>query len=174
MLGPMTTAITNWDDVTAAAPDLAALVRARFEATGLGLLATLRHDGSPRLSGIEPLFSASDLWLGMMDGSRKSADLRRDPRCGVHSATVDKQVTEGDVKVYGRALLADAEAKERYLAAFAAANGYAPTDQSFDLYRLDVTEVSSIQPGPGPTGETDHLVIRWWTPAGGEHRVERR
>src|ERR687886_1463709 len=93
-----------WKEVAAAAPELAALVRKRFEATGLGLLATLRRDGAPRISGIEPLFTDDELWLGMMPGSRKAADLLRDPRFAFHSATVDKQVTHGDAKLSGRAI----------------------------------------------------------------------
>src|SRR5438046_1873805 len=93
-----------WSEVEKAAPELAAKVRERFDAHGLGLLATIRRDGSPRISGLEPLFSLGDLWLGMMPGSLKAADLLRDPRFALHSATTDKQVTEGDAKVAGRAL----------------------------------------------------------------------
>ncbi len=95
--------MTTWDEITAAAPELAAKVRARFEATGLGFIATLRKDGSPRISGIEPLFAEGELWLGMMDGSLKAHDLLRDPRLALHSASEDKQVTNGDAKVTGRA-----------------------------------------------------------------------
>src|SRR5207245_11850 len=95
--------------VNAAAPDLAPLARARFEATGLGLLATLRRDGSPRISGIEPLFTSDELWLGMMPGSRKVTDLLRDPRFALHSATEDKQVTHGDARISGRALVVEDE-----------------------------------------------------------------
>src|SRR5919205_2769551 len=102
--------MASWSGVTSAAPELAALVRARFEATGLGLLATLRRDGSPRISGIEPLFTDAELWLGMMPGSRKAADLLRDPRFALHNATVDKQVTHGDAKLSGRAVLVQDEA----------------------------------------------------------------
>src|ERR687886_2491054 len=98
-----------WKDVASAAPELAALVRARFEATGLGLLATLRRDGSPRISGIEPLFTDDELWLGMMPDSRKATDLVRDARFALHSATVDKQVTQGDAKIGGRAVLVEDE-----------------------------------------------------------------
>jgi hypothetical protein len=55
----------------------------RFEATGLGLLATLRADGSPRVSGLEPLFALGELWFGMMPESRKALDLLRDPRFAI-------------------------------------------------------------------------------------------
>src|SRR5919199_5659869 len=107
--------MTSWSDVVSAAPELAALVRARFEATGLGLLATLRRDGSPRISGIEPLFALGELWLGMMPGSRKATDLLRDPRFALHSATVDKQVSAGDAKLAGWALAVQDQASlERF------------------------------------------------------------
>ena len=93
-----------WSDVVIAAPELAAAVQARFDAHGLGLLATLRRDGSPRISGIEPLFALGEVWLGMMPESRKALDLLRDPRFALHNATVDKAVTEGDAKLAGRAI----------------------------------------------------------------------
>src|SRR4051812_49049254 len=88
-----TRVMATWTDIEADAPELAATVRARFEAHGMGLLATLRRDGSPRISGIEPLFALGELWMGMMPGSRKAADVVRDPRFALHSATTDKDVT---------------------------------------------------------------------------------
>ena len=161
--------MASWSELTAAAPSLAALARARIEATGLALMATLRGDGSPRISGIEPLFAADDLWLGMMPGSRKVADLRRDPRLALHNATVDKQVSEGDVKIAGRAVaVIDGAQTAAYRAAFEAATGYPPPPGPFDLFRVDVSELSSVRP------EGDHLVIDWWRPGGPPHRVERR
>ncbi len=96
--------MTTWDEIAADAPALAAKVRARFEATGLAFIATLRKDGSPRISGIEPLFAAGELWLGMMDDSLKAHDLLRDPRLALHSASEDKQVANGDAKLTGRAV----------------------------------------------------------------------
>ena len=153
-----------------AAPELAELVQNRMNATGLGLLATLRKDGSPRISGIEPSFSDGELWLGMMENSMKARDLQRDPRMALHNATVDKEVTDGDVRVSGRAIEAvDTATKLAFLAAFREANGYGPPDDDpMHLFKIDITEVMSIQPGG------DHLVIQSWTPAQGLRRVERR
>src|SRR5262249_51486943 len=96
--------MATWTEVTAAAPEIAALTQERIEATGLGLLATLRRDGFPRLSGIEPSFADGEVWLGMMPRSLKALDLLRDPRMSLHNATVDKDVKEGDVKITGRAV----------------------------------------------------------------------
>ncbi len=162
--------MTTWREFTEAAPELAELVQARVEATGLGLLATLRKDGAPRISGIEPSFFDGDLWLGMMEDSVKARDLQRDPRMALHNATVDKEVTDGDVRVSGRAIeVTDTATKLAFLAAFREANDYGPPDDDpMHLFKIDITDVASIQPGG------DHLVIQSWTPAQGLRRVERR
>ena len=161
--------MSSWSDVSRAAPDLAEAVQGRFDATGLGLLATLRKDGSPRISGIEPMFT-SELWLGMMDGSLKAADLRRDPRLALHSATADKNVAEGDAKVGGVAVeVEDAETKAAFGADLKAHTGYDPTEGGpFHLFRIDVREISFLRPGG------DHLVIEWWREGEEPKRVERR
>ena len=160
--------MATWTDIETRTPDLAKRVRARFELHGLAVLATLRADGWPRLSGIEPLFAIDELWLGMMRRSRKGDDLRRDPRLTIHAATTDKQVTEGDAKIVGRAVeVTGEEDKAEFLARFAEKNGEAPTDTDFDLVRVDVMEVSMLSPGG------DHLVIEWWTEDSGTHRLER-
>ncbi|MGZ4695743.1 MAG: pyridoxamine 5'-phosphate oxidase family protein [Acidimicrobiales bacterium] len=160
--------MTTWNDVEAAQPDLAGRIRTRFEATGLALVATLRSDGSPRISGWEPLFELGQLWLGSMPSSRKGADVRRDPRMSLHSATADKDVEEGDAKISGRAVeVTDAHDRDAFARAFQADNGIeVPTP--FDLFRVDVTEISMLRPGG------DHLVIEWWRPGEPLHRIERR
>ena len=73
-------------------PELAARARKIFDAYKHKTLATLRADGSPRVSGIEAEFWNGDVWLGSMPGSRKGADLKRDPRFALHSATVDPEL----------------------------------------------------------------------------------
>ncbi len=160
----------SWSDVVVAAPDLAPAVQARFDASGLGLLATLRRDGSPRISGIEPLFALGELWLGMMPDSLKSLDLLRDPRFALHSATIDKQVTEGDAKVAGRVIAIEADDDETLSAmrdAFAAQNGVPPPPGPFHLFRADVDEVSLLRPAG------DHLDIDVWREGGQVERIER-
>jgi Pyridoxamine 5'-phosphate oxidase len=93
----------NWREFEAAAPELAALGRERFEATGVALLGTLRADGSPRINPVEPYLAAGHLLLGLLTWSRKARDLVRDPRCTVHSSVSDVEGTEGEFKLYGRA-----------------------------------------------------------------------
>jgi hypothetical protein len=163
-----TGAVPSWSALTAAAPELAAAVRTRFGATGLGFLATLRRNGFPRISGIEPLFTDQDLWLGTMPESRKGADLRRDPRPCLHSASAYKAIVEGDAKLTGRAVLVEGgEDIKRFRKAFATATGYGPPPGPMDLFRVDVTVVSLLRPGG------DHLVIEWWAEGGDVRRVKR-
>jgi hypothetical protein len=90
-----------WSEFEAEAPTLARPARARFEATRVGLLGTIRADGSPRISPIEPYFTQNDLLLGAMANSLKARDLARDPRCALHSAISDPDAGEQEFKLYG-------------------------------------------------------------------------
>ena len=160
--------MASWTEVAVSAPELAADVRGRFEAHGLALLATVRADGAPRISGIEPLFAGDHLWLGMMEGSRKGADLRREPRFALHSATIDKAVTAGDAKLVGTVVLVTAdEDKATFADAFARATGSPPPPGPFELFRAEVREISLLRPA------VDHLDIRWWREGVGERRIDR-
>ena len=164
-----TRGMASWTEVEAAAPELAATVRQRFEAHGLGLVATLRRDGSPRISGVETLFALGELWMGMMPGSLKAADLQRDPRFALHNATTDKDVTDGDAKIAGTAVPVDDEAEfARFVEAFAAASGYPPPPGPFPLFKADVREVSTVKPAG------DHLDIESWREGRGVRKVERK
>ena len=81
--------MARWLDVERAEPELARRVRELFEAHRHKTIATLRADGSPRISGIEAVFEDGELTFGSMPNARKGADLLRDPRFALHSATVD-------------------------------------------------------------------------------------
>ena len=65
------------------------------------MLATLRTDGSPRISPMEPRVFEGDLWLVGMPHTAKFRDLERDPRFSLHTATIDPNVGDGDAKVWG-------------------------------------------------------------------------
>ncbi|MCB1037956.1 MAG: hypothetical protein KDA94_00250, partial [Acidimicrobiales bacterium] len=71
--------MTTWSDFRAAAPDLEARAKAILTSTTNCVLGTVRADGSPRLSGIDPFFVDGELHLGSMPDARKADDLRRDP-----------------------------------------------------------------------------------------------
>jgi hypothetical protein len=94
-----------WREFEASAPALAELGRRRFDATHVALLGTLRRDGSPRISPIEPYLVLDHLLLGMLSGSHKALDLLRDPRCTIHSSIADVNGSEGEFKIHGRAAL---------------------------------------------------------------------
>jgi hypothetical protein len=159
--------MTAWDDVIAAAPDLAEQAQAAFDRHRHKTMATLRRDGAPRISAIEVEFKDGELWLGSMPGAMKARDLLRDPRLALHSASADPQEMEagaaGDAKIAGRAVeITDAEV----LAEFAKDAPPGP----FHLFRVDVAEVVVVRVGDPP----DHLVIDYWSPDTGRRTVKRK
>ena len=157
-----------WSDVLTAAPELARKVQSRFDAHGLAMLATIRRDGFPRLSPIEALFTDETVWLGMMHDSTKARDLQRDPRLSMHNATADKNVTDGDAKLVGRAVEITDEAEiDRARTIFAAHTGSPPPPGPMHLFTVDVLELSFLRPAG------DHLDIEIWK-AGHEARLVER
>src|SRR5690242_21915496 len=81
--------MATWHEVEQSAPEFAQRIRTLFDAHRHKTIATVRADGSPRISGIEAVFEDGELVFGSMPNARKGADLRRDPRFALHSATVD-------------------------------------------------------------------------------------
>src|SRR6185312_1938768 len=71
-------AMVSWSEVEKSEPEFAAKVRGIFDARKHKTIATLRADGSPRISGIEAEFADGELTFGSMPGARKAADLHRD------------------------------------------------------------------------------------------------
>jgi hypothetical protein len=163
--------MATWQEIEAAVPDLAAAVHAAFEAHKHKVLATLRVDGAPRVSGNEVTFKDGEAWLGMMHRSLKALDLLRDPRLAVHSATADAELKLGDAKLSGRAIEeTDPETIRRFGSDSAEEHeGQAPPEE-FHLFRIDINEVSIVRIGDPP----DHLVIESWSAASGYRRTERR
>src|SRR5690606_34729287 len=118
--------------------------------------ATVRAEGSPRISGIEAAFEDDELVFGSMPGSRKSADLRRDPRFALHSPTVDpvegsEAQWPGEAKISGRAI------------------PIGPDTPEANRFRADITEVVHTCLDDRAT----MLVVEWWTPSHGLRRVTR-
>lgn len=144
--------MASWAQFEEQAPDLAAAVRARFGAHLHSVLATLRADGSPRLTGLETNVAHGELWLAMMPDSRKAADLRRDARFALHS-TPQTELVEGDAKVNGRAVeVTDVETIARFV-------GELPQDlppSGMALFRCELTDASLTRV------MGDELVIDSW------------
>jgi hypothetical protein len=136
----------NWAAFKAADPELAALGEERFERTGLILLGTLRKDGFPRISPVEPLIVDGQLYLGMMWQSRKAHDLLRDGRCVVHSTISDKDGSEGEFKAYGRAVdVRDLETRRRYCDALYEKIGWRPEEPEYHLFAIDIESVAFVE-----------------------------
>ena len=93
----------HWSDLEQAQPRLAGLARERLIDLGVVLVATIRRDGTPRLSPVEPYVLDGDLWLSMMWQSAKARDLLRDPRILVHGVITSRDGSEGELKVRGTA-----------------------------------------------------------------------
>jgi hypothetical protein len=158
VIGAIMGRVTAWRDVEQAEPEFAQRVRALFDAHRHKTIATLRAGGSPRISGIETVFEDGELVFGSMPNARKGADLRRDPRFALHSATVDpvegsEAQWPGEAKISGRAIAAGPVAEG--------------TDG--DRFHADIGEVVHTHLNE----EATMLVVEWWTPTQGLRRLER-
>lgn len=150
----------SWRALAAAEPDFAARVRRTFAVRKHATLATLRRDGSPRISGTEVEFddAAGEVFLGSMPGALKALDLRRDDRLALHCPTEDPPQGDpsswiGDGKISGTSV----EVSD-------------PDDDAPHRFRIDITEVVLTRVGE----PADHLVIESWHPGCGLQRHERR
>ena len=157
--------MASWEDIVVAAPELAAKVRGVFDSHKHKVLATLRADGSPRASGTELDFLGGQAWLGSMLGALKARDLLRDPRLAIHCAPLDLEMTTGDVKLAGRAIVVEDHAP--YQAA-RATEGLAQTPPAdFHLFRIDITEIACT------SVVGDHLLIEAWSETRGAWSLDR-
>ena len=153
----------TWTEFEAAAPELAARVRERLDAHAHKTLATVRRDGTPRISGTEAGVRDGELWIGSMWQARKARDLQRDPRFALHSGSDEPAEWAGDAKLAGVA----EEVTEPDLVR--AINGAAAGSGPSHLFRLDLREVSTV--GLDDAGKA--LVIEVWTPERGVRTIER-
>lgn len=146
--------MATWREFEAAEPELAARVRERFEAQKHLTIATLRRDGSPRISGIECVFEDGELWFGSMSGAVKALDLRRDPRFALHCGTGDSSLWEGDAARWP----GDAKVSGR-------AEFLAP-----QRFRADIEEAVTVRLGGDPP---DHMLIDAWREGEGLRQFRR-
>jgi hypothetical protein len=168
--------MATWTEFVREAPGVAAIAERQLTATSLMMLATLRRDGFPRISPVEPVVDGDDLvlhdgylYFGSMGGSTKSLDLRRDPRCGLHTATTDKGIADGDVKLWGRAReLVDGGELERFADETYERMGWRPEPGTFHVFLIDLLGASSVQV------RGDVMVVETWRPGEGTTTVEKR
>lgn len=147
----------TWKDIEAEFPEFARRVRAAFAGGTNKTIATLRADGSPRISATELEFADGDVTLGMMGGSMKLRDVRRDPRVAIHSPTIEppEEGAWADAKLAGRLVETEAPADNPH--------------EGAGFFKLDISEVALTY-----LGDTrDHLVIESWNPDRGHRRRTR-
>jgi hypothetical protein len=153
--------VARWSEFENEQPEFAARVRKLLDAGRHKTMATLRADGSPRISGIECEIADGELRFGSMPAARKGADLRRDPRFALHGPNfhpVEGHEADwpGEAKIAGRALPAGS----------VGGDGEAPHGEAF---AADLSEVVLTRLNP----EATRLVVEWWTPGQGLHSIER-
>ena len=154
-----------WRDVVEEVPELAARARRFLDAGVHKTIATLRRDGSPRISGTEAKFSDGELWFGAMWRSRKALDLQGDPRFALHSASIDPPAWEGDAKVSGRVEEVDDDEVKRRLVG----DGDEQPSGQWHLFLARIQEVSVVRLSEA----RDHLVIEVWRPGEGVQEMQR-
>ena len=158
----------RWEDIEAEQPRLAELGRTRLGNPGVVLVATIRRDGTPRLSPVEPLFWRGDLWLSMMWGSLKARDLSRDPRILVHSIVAGREGDEGEFKIRGKAVPEDDEETQKgYAETVAAVLDWNPEPGRFHLFWIDIEQIAFIR----YDAETADQYVTTWPP--GDEFVRR-
>ena len=141
----------TWEQFKESAPDVAGLAEERFQRHGLVLIGTLRRDGWPRISPVEPLIVEGVLYLGMSYRSRKALDLLRDARITVQTIITNKDGTEGEIKLYGHAEdVQPLETQRTYLEAVRRELGYDfSPDEPFHLFAMDVESAAYVVIGAG-------------------------
>jgi hypothetical protein len=162
--------VTAWAEFVEAAPRIAAIFTRRHAATGqLCMLATLRSDGFPRISPIEPRPFDGQLWVVGMPGTTKLRDLGRDPRFCLHTATVDTHVADGDAKLWGVVRdVPDRDLQQRFAVDLFEDTGFDLRGQEFNpFYAADITSASAVEVADG------HMDVTIWKP-GEPERVVRK
>jgi hypothetical protein len=150
----------DWASFKKACPEIGVMAEERFKKDELAMLGTIRKDGSPRISPCEMDFAEDRLFLGMMWRSPKALDLLRDSRIVVHSVTCDKSGTDGDIKIYGRAVdIQDAPLRTAFREAIMARINWAPNEPDYHLFSIDVESASHVV-----FDEAGHEDVKVWQP----------
>ena len=147
--------MATWAEFEAAAPEFASRVRALMTSRKHLTMATLRRDGSPRISGTELEFGDKELRIGSMTGAVKALDLRRDPRVAIHGPTEDPPADapggwRGEAKIAGTAI-------------------EVPSGSTAHHFHIDIHEAVITRLNEAG----NRLVVESWNPARGYRQMER-
>ncbi|MGO4616872.1 pyridoxamine 5'-phosphate oxidase family protein [Nocardia sp. 2YAB30] len=162
--------MTTWSAFVEEAPRVAEIFTRRHRAAGnLCMLGTLRSDGFPRISPIEPSVFEGMLVIAGMPGTTKFRDLARDPRFCLHTATVDTNVSDGDAKLFGTVVdLPDKDVHARFAQKLFDDSGFDIRGQEFDhFYVADLIGASTVEV------VDNHLDVTIWKPGEGERVVRK-
>jgi len=152
----------SWSVIEQSEPEFAGRVQRLFDAGRHKTIATLRFDGSPRISGIECEFSDGQLRFASMSDARKLADLRRDPRFALHGPTFHPEEGResdwpGEAKIAGTVVSVDETTADD------------DTKHDGEAFTADVREVVITRLNDDAT----KLVVESWTPERGLVSFER-
>ena len=147
--------MASWAEFEAAEPEFASRVRKLLTARKHLTMATLRRDGSPRISGTEIEIANGLLRIGSMPRAVKALDLRRDPRIAIHGPTSDPPKRnaagwKGEAKIAGAAV---------------------EMDSGDDTHRFVIDIAEAVITRLNEAG--NRLVVESWTPARGHRLYER-
>jgi hypothetical protein len=147
--------LATWAEFESAEPEFASRVRVLMASRKHLTMATLRRDGSPRISGTELEFAEGRLRIGSMPNAVKAFDLRRDPRVAIHGPTNDPPAGRpagwiGEAKIAGTATEVDSGSEAHRFV--------------IDIQQAVITRLNE-------TG--NRLVVESWTPERGRRVVER-
>ena len=150
--------MTTWNEFAAAEPEFAERVKERFTSFRHHTMATVRKDGSPRISGTEVEFADDGMAIGVMLRAVRLNDLKRTGKIALHSHPVDPDSENpgawpGEAKVTGTAVEVSPEGLP--------ADGH--------KFRIDPTEVVLTHLNEA----ANRLVIESWRPERGLTLVER-
>jgi hypothetical protein len=147
--------MASWSEFEVAAPEFAARLRSLITSRKHLTMATLRRDGSPRISGTEVEITDGRLQIGSMPGAVKALDLKRDPRVAIHGPTEDPPpgapaAWKGEAKIAGTA--AEVE------------SGTSAHRFVIDINEAVITHLNE---------SGNRLVVESWSPARGLRTLER-
>jgi hypothetical protein len=153
--------MARWSEIEAEVPELAARARELLDGHVHKTIATLRRDGSPRISGIETTWLDGDLLVGSMARAVKALDLQRDPRFALHTGSEDPDAGwAGDAKLAGRMeeIVDDVAVRKAVVG-----------DGDAHVFRAEISELVVV----GLNEERTKMVVESWHEGRGTSRLER-
>jgi hypothetical protein len=159
--------MARWADLEASAPELAARGRELIDRFRFVYIATLRRDGTPRISAVEARIASGELAMSMIPGTLKARDLLRDSRLALNAPLEHPDDPNEEFKLRGRALeVSDHELKEAVASAVDSTSGWRPP-LDWHFFSVDISQAASIVWSEGV------MRMSRWSPDEGVREIER-